>query len=94
MVLKEVSPKQYPIQLDFRESWSDKKDAPDVANFLAGLSPHPETDIQVPRRLSPSERQEIWKRFSVEEQTTEIARRDDWQCIKQLVESARNTRPP
>lgn len=95
MVLKEVSPRQYPTHLDFRQSWSEKKDAPDVAKFLAGLSPHPETNIQVPRRLLPSElSQEPWKLTLVEEQATEIARRDDWQCIKQLVESARNTRQP
>ncbi|KIO21262.1 hypothetical protein M407DRAFT_29139 [Tulasnella calospora MUT 4182] len=97
-ILKEVSPKQEPTQLDFRQSWIDKEDAPNVAIFLAALSPHPKTDIQIPRCLLSSEMNRgagqtllVEREVDLEGQTMEIARRNDWQSIRQLVESAPNT---
>lgn len=85
--LKDVLPKQQPTRLDFRGSWADKKDAQGIAMFLASLVSHQDSEMKIPQILSSS-------RVNPELPHTvvEFERRQDWQEIKQLVESIRITR--
>ncbi|KAG8895328.1 hypothetical protein FRC00_007613 [Tulasnella sp. 408] len=85
--MKDVLPRQEPTRLDFRGSWADKKDAQGIAIFLASLVSHQDSDMKVPQILSYNE-------VNPERPHTvvEFERRQDWQEIKQLVESTRITR--
>ncbi|KAG8919234.1 hypothetical protein FRC01_001399 [Tulasnella sp. 417] len=82
--LGEISPKQGPTRLDFRGSWI-LEDTQDVAIFLASQVPHQDTEIQIPQSLLEYSRGTL-------EQVLEVARREEWQKIRQLVGSARTTR--
>ncbi|KAG9043523.1 hypothetical protein FS837_009420 [Tulasnella sp. UAMH 9824] len=94
-LLEEVSPKQDPIHLDFQTSWIDKEGSQDIATFLAALAPDPKTNIHLPTPLSFGQYMDLsGYDITVEERIKELARRDDWQGIDQLVDSARNAGQP
>ncbi|KAG9043522.1 hypothetical protein FS837_009419 [Tulasnella sp. UAMH 9824] len=85
----EIGSARDPVQLDLRGSWIDKADMQDVAIFPAALAP--KTDVQVPRTVSHYELNvEVQGALYPEERTIEIARRGDWQGIRQLVDCAQN----
>ncbi|KAG8912652.1 hypothetical protein FRC00_004036 [Tulasnella sp. 408] len=85
--MKDVLPRQEPTRLDFRGSWADKKDAQGIAIFLASLVSYQDSDMKIPQLLSS---------YQVDPElphtVVEFERRQDWQEIKQLVDSTRITR--